>query len=343
MKVSFIERRDADTASIEGVFRQVATELEKKGIECEFRKLPHGNGFLGTVLNFLFFRRSKADIHHITGHCHYMAIALPADKTVLTVHDAGLLRNRRGLRRSLVKWWYFDLPVRSGCTITAISEATKKDLIEQTGIEPERVQVIANPVTIAPDRSEKPAFNTDRPRILQVGTAPHKNLDKIVEALEGISCVLVVIGRLSDEKLAVIAEAGLELEHHEALNESEMREQYRIADLVVFCSLFEGFGLPIIEAQAMRTPVVTSDIDPMASVAGIGAILTDPNDPASIRSAVLDLIENAGVRIAAVEAGVANIERFKGSKVADQYLAVYRKLLDSEKLKGNINSRYSNT
>jgi glycosyltransferase involved in cell wall biosynthesis len=75
-----------------------------------------------------------------------------------------------------------------------------------------------------------------------------------------------------------------------------MRNEYLRADLVAFCSTFEGFGLPIIEAQAMRTPVVSSELSPMKEVAGDGAVLVDPFDVSKIREGILKIINNDDFR-----------------------------------------------
>ncbi|MEQ1645731.1 MAG: glycosyltransferase, partial [Pyrinomonadaceae bacterium] len=86
---------------------------------------------------------------------------------------------------------------------------------------------------------------------------------------------------------------------------------------------YEGFGLPIIEAQAMRVPVVTSDLPPMKSVAADAAILVDPYDVASIRAGILSVIANASLRHDLALRGLDNIKRFKSSEIAAQYADLY--------------------
>ena len=110
--VCFIERREGGSPSIERVFQAVAAELREKGIRTQFVKVPFGNGFLSTLLNLLCFRPPKADVFHVTGHVHYIALRLPPSRTVLTVHDLTILGLRSGLRRWLIKKLYFSWPSR---------------------------------------------------------------------------------------------------------------------------------------------------------------------------------------------------------------------------------------
>jgi glycosyltransferase involved in cell wall biosynthesis len=328
LTVNFIERKIADTQSIEGVFRQVSKGIDRNGIRSIFSKLPYSNSFFGLVRNLLQFRPMKADIYHITGHIHYVALILPGSRTVITIHDLGILRNRTGLRRWIIKKLYFDLPVKRAGFITVISEATKVDLIKVTGIDPSRVQVIENPLREGLAGSQKPDFNAALPRLLQVGTAKHKNLDNLVKAIRGLTCRLVIVGALDASQVELLNKSGTDFENFVDLGEQAMLEQYKNADMVVFCSEFEGFGLPIIEAQAMKTPVITSDLSPMKEVAGNGSLLVDPENISAIRNAIEKVIGDAPLRANLVEQGLENIKRFDADEIAGKYISVYKELID---------------
>jgi len=150
----------------------------------------------------------------------------------------------------------------------------------------------------------------------------------LIRALRGIKCKLRIIGPLDAEIDRELEENGLQYEAVDSVDRSQIVDEYREADIVSFCSTYEGFGLPIIEAQAMRKPVVTSALSPMNDIAGEAAVLVDPFDPASIKSGICRLIEDTEFRNSVIDLGTENIKRFDPQKIADQYCKLYLKILD---------------
>ncbi len=110
------------------------------------------------------------------------------------------------------------------------------------------------------------------------------------------------------------------------LTDAELAEAYRRCDMVVFASLYEGFGLPILEAQATGRPVITSNISAMPEAAGDGALFVDPYSVESIREAVLRIKNEPQLREQLVRKGLENVERFRAAAVAARYAEIYRKL-----------------
>jgi glycosyltransferase involved in cell wall biosynthesis len=229
----------------------------------------------------------------------------------------------------LLKKLLFDWPVRKLNHITVISEATKQELIDVTACPEEKIHLIEDPLKDKFLAGIRKPFNSECPNILQIGTSENKNLRGLIQALRGLKCRLTVIGPLSSPLQRELAAAEIDFESRSGLDDDEMRTEYENADIVTFCSTFEGFGLPIIEAQSMNTPVVTSDLSPMREVAGGGAILADPYDPASIREAIERLISDQNLRDSLVETGLKNIERFSSERIAEQYRDLYLSILES--------------
>ena len=324
-RICFIHRKSADTPSIERVFAIVADEMEKQGLSVVHTRLPYSNNALGTLANLLLFRPPPADIYHITGHVHYVALRLPPEKTILTVHDLGILRNRTGVRHSVIKKLFFDWPLRRLRYMTAISEATMLEIVEKTDCEPAKITVINNPIDPKMQNGHH-EFRTEKPVILLVGTAPHKNLNRVVEAVTGLDCRLMIIGNVSRELTNLLKDSSVEFENAKAENDEQLYAVFKRSDLVVFCSTFEGFGLPIIEAQAMGIPLITSDIAPMNQIAGDGALLVDPYDVSQIRNAVGRLISDPDLRLRLVANGTKNVTRFDPKKIAEEYVRVYRQI-----------------
>lgn len=330
-RILFVERKFTGLFSLEKVFRQIAKNISREKFETAFQQAGFRSSVSGIFRNLLTYRPDPADIYHVTGDITYLALRLPPERTVLTIPDLSILKYRRGLRRFVLKKLLFDWPVRRARLVTAISEATRFDVLRETGCEPSKVKTIELPVGEEFVAPEKPGFNSDKPNILQVGTLPYKNLPRVVKALRGLDCTFTVIGDLDEPTRRLLDESGLEFKNESQLNDEQIREHYRRADMVVFCSVYEGFGLPIIEAQAMCTPVVTSNLSPMSDVAGAGALLVDPYNVESIRDAIISIIRDESLRTELVRKGSANVERFRPPAIAAKYEELYDSILGSLK------------
>ena len=268
-------------------------------------------------------RKAQGDVNHVTGDTHYLTYFLDRRRTVLTVHDLVSLGRLRGAKRWLFWLLWYWLPVRRSQAIITISEATRAALLASVKCDPAKVVVIHNPVS-AEFQPVPAAFNAAHPRILHIGTTPNKNLERVAQALAGIDCTLVVIGRLSPEQTAMLARHGIACESHCNLSRAELLDQYVRADLLLFASTYEGFGLPIIEAQAVGRPVISSELCSMPEVAGGAACLVDPYDVPAIRQGVLRVIGDQSYRDDLVARGLVNVERFRAATVAARYAQLYR-------------------
>ncbi len=269
-------------------------------------------------------------VNHITGDVHYIASFLPKKRTILTIHDLRPLFRGSLLKKKLIKLIWFTIPVRSVKYITVISEATKSELIKEVGVKPEKIRVIPNCLFPQFIFSAK-EFNREKPRILHLGTKENKNLERLIMAIKGIPCHLRIIGKLSPEQTLMLTEHNVDYSNGFNLPSEQVVEEYRESDLISFVALYEGFGLPIIEAQATGRPVVTSNVSSMPEVAGESALLVDPCDVVEIRKGILTVIENKEVRERLVAKGLENVKRFRPEAVAAQYAEIYREILNQNK------------
>lgn len=327
-KILFIERKLEEGVSIEKVFRQIAKNLTHEKFKYCFQQLQFGNDTFGTIKNLLFFKFKKSDVYHITGHVHYISLILPVNNTILTIHDLGILKIRKGLRRFVLKKILFDLPVRRLKYITTISKTVKDEIIHYTGCDESKIRVIENPLQEHFNTNAKKPFDSKCPTVLQIGTAQNKNLENLIKALSGIRCRLRVVGKLEDNIVNKLKTYKINYENTCNLNNEEIKNEYQSADIVAFCSSYEGFGLPIIEAQAMQTPVVTSNISPLKEVAGGAAVLVDPDDFFSIKKGIISLIENKTLRENFIKLGVENVKRFEPKKVSQAYEKFYEEIIE---------------
>ena len=281
--------------------------------------------------------------------------------------------------------------MRRAVVVTTISQASKDELRKWVGPLADKVVVVPDCVFEEFAHDPKP-FNEECPVVLQVGTKWNKNVERVMEAMEGTGCRLEIVGtttedqktkRLKDEKAghgvfshsrpegdsARQSRGQIDASQKKAshgwtrteedifcaedlgakscsgkqsnsalqrprvrelgrLTDEELVEAYRRCDMVVFASLYEGFGLPILEAQAMGRPVITSNFGAMREAAGDGALLVDPYSVEEIRAAILRLKNEPGLREELVRKGRENAERFRGAAVAERYAEIYRRLKD---------------
>ena len=105
-----------------------------------------------------------------------------------------------------------------------------------------------------------------------------------------------------------------------------MYQQYRLCDILLFCSLYEGFGLPIIEAQAVGRPVITSNYGAMKEISNGSACLVNPKDPNSIYSGLKKIVKNKKYRESLVFKGFRNVKRFSAQKIGRDYVNLYKKI-----------------
>ena len=133
-----------------------------------------------------------------------------------------------------------------------------------------------------------------------------------------------IVGKLSTEDLKSLHDNDIEYSCCSNISDEELLEEYRCCDIVNFPSLYEGFGMPIIEGQATGRVVVTSNISPMKEVAGGASVLVNPHDVLSIRKGYLEAINNGDKYI---EKGLKNVKRFTVSSISSQYFNLIKELL----------------
>ena len=326
MKIVHFQRLpDSSFHSIERVFASVRSALN--GVEIKVKVCPfESRGVFKRLGNMVTASLCQGHVNHITGDVHYLALLLRKRRTILTIHDCRGMLWQSGIRRLFFQLVWLKLPVARSAVVTAISEQTRQEVLLYTSCPKDKVRVIPDPVG-SEFRPTPKAFRTDQPRILQVGTAINKNIERLVEALSGLHCKLDVVGPLSAVARRQLEQAGIEYECAEDPSDSDVAAKYRDADLLVFCSTYEGFGMPIIEAQAVGRPVVTSNMEPMAEVAGGAACLVDPYDVGSMRKGILRVIEDPTYREDLVRRGFENVNRFSAEEIGRRYLKLYQEMV----------------
>ena len=296
----------------------------------------------------LDLRREGIDLFHAP---HYVLPPLTPCKSVVTIHDCIHLRfpqylpNRLAYAYARSSMW---VATHRSNRVLTVSEASKRDILRYFRIPEGKIDVIYNAIderfgeTPSPDEVERvrERYQLNAPYVLYAGNIkPHKNLERLIEAFH----TLRQDGDLAHVKLLII---GDEISKYAALRRAVHRYKlhkhvrffgfvpdktlavlYRLARVFVFPSLYEGFGLPPLEAMASGTPVITSDVSSLPEVVGDAALLIDPLDPAAIADAMRRVLMDSDLRETLRQKGLERVREFSWERSVRRVREIYGEVL----------------
>jgi len=327
INVVFFHRKPYPTGhySIEYLFadvrRRLADKIDARVVESTF--YSRGVWKRLCIIAEAFLKRGQ--VNFITGDIHYISVMLPKNRTILTILDCGFIYQKSGIRRWLEELFWVTIPVRRVAYVNTISPSSKDDILKITSCDPKKIIVIPVAIDVLYTYSPK-EFNKKEPVLLQVGQAENKNLMRIIEAVKDLPVRLCIIGKLSDANTRLLANCSVRYTNHCNISNEEMLQKYIDADMLVFPSTYEGFGMPILEAQAVGRPVITSNVTSMPWVAGDAACLVDPLSVASIRAGILKVIDDEEYRNELIARGLENVRRFDPDVIAGQYYELFKRV-----------------
>lgn len=298
-----------------------------------------------------------ADVLHIP----YTRVApLVPCSYLMTVHDVAEFLpqydSRRGFQQSLRLRW-IQRALRQAHRILAVSNATKGDIVNLFGVPPEQITVVENAIDerfIHRTRQEErlkvlERYRVTDPFLLYVGSAkPQKNVARLIEAFAVIKSELRDHPVYRNLRLLII---GDEISEHSDLRRAVVRTRmqnevrflgfvpietlrvfYQSAEVFVFPSLHEGFGLPPLEAMAQGTPVVTSNVSSLPEVVGEAAVLVNPENVFDIARGVQQVLLNDDLKEQLRIKGRLHLERFSWERSVDQVLGIYAETVGNRRL-----------
>jgi len=325
LSVSFFHRkpRAVGNYSVEFIFEDVRNRLadliDAKVVYSKYES----TGLFKRIYNCIEALFRQSNVNHITGDINYLGLLLSKKRTIHTVLDCVHLNSSAGMKYKVLRMFWLAIPARRSRYLTAISESTKQEILKHVSCDPEKIKVIYVAISGRFTRKDKP-FNKQQPRILQIGTAHNKNIPRLISALEGIPCIVEIIGKHNPEYEAMLKEKNIAYEYKWGLTDDEMLQRYEAADIIALASTYEGFGMPILEGQAVGRPVISSNLFSMPEVAGDAACMIDPFDVQSIRHGILRIINDDAYREELVRKGFENIKRFDPQSIAMQYYQLYK-------------------
>ncbi len=265
-------------------------------------------------------------------------------KTIVVVHDLAYFMPEYGAYPFL-DTVYMKKMLKSSCKradmIVAVSKNTKNDIIRILGVEPTKIKVVHEAADtkyrIIMDRKKLEEFMKkynlkNRFILFTGGISPRKNLIRLMKAFQNVSAVithdLVITGGCGwkNKRELEILESNRRLKRIGFVPEDEMPYLYNLADIFIYPSLYEGFGLPVLEAQACGVPVIASNVSSIPEVGGNSVCYVNPNSTESIADAILKVSLDKKYKKSLVKRGFRNIKRFSWKKAAKKTLDLFEKM-----------------
>ncbi len=274
---------------------------------------------------------------------HVIPFAVPfirRVRSVVTIHDLGYLyfpeahtRAQRLQLRLTTAW-----SARVATRVIAISHATKQDLVQRAGIRAEKISVVHHGVSPRFELNASHVVADRPPYFLYVGTIqPRKNLLRLIEAFA------LALPRLGDQRLMIVGRRGwlsppieqraIELgiadrvEYCGYVEDAHLPQLYAGATAFVFPSLYEGFGMPVLEAMAAGVPVLTSNTSALPEVSGDAALLVDPSNTQAIAENLVRIANDPTLRHDLIERGLAHVQAFTWESCALSTMAVFQQAI----------------
>jgi glycosyltransferase involved in cell wall biosynthesis len=291
----------------------------------------------------LALRREGVTLFHAP---HYVLPPLVRCRSVVTIHDCihlmfpQYLPNRFALAYARTS---IALAARRANRVLTVSESSKRDILRFVDTEPERIDVIYNAYdesfAIEPEEEDmarvRERYQLHDEFVLYAGNVkPHKNLERLIQAFDlvrkqGLDHLKLVLIGDDISKYTALRRAVHQHNLHKYVRflgympEETLAVMYRLAGVFVFPSLYEGFGLPPLEAMASGTPVVTSNVSSMPEVAADAAVLVDPYDPQAIADGIYRVLTDERLRRDLVHKGIARAGMFSWEQSVRRVRAIY--------------------
>ncbi len=319
-------------------------------------KLPIASTLISEAVFWLRLRlqNKRFDIaHYMQPRVWPSYLFTPAKKIIITMHEAGIMLNLHhiGKGERMFRFTNRYLSFRMHKVI-AVSEYGKKEIAQYCGINPDRIEVIYNGLDagfstaqVTPELIQelKSKYNILHPYILSVGRLdPHKNILKLLDAYAdfrkaGNKENLILVGGKHMPDYSELVEKKIKELHLENsviitpfITDADLPKVYSAARALVYPSLHEGFGLPIIHAFACNLPVACSNVTSLPEIAGNAALLFDPNDTGAITKALNQITSDENLRANLILKGKARLTEFSWNTSAKKLFALYRSLISAQ-------------
>lgn len=311
--------------SIAKVFKPIIYHISQKNDTSYIEMPAPSHKPLQLIKNIRYVKkeinRFNPDIIHIIGSEHYLLPFINKKKSIITVHDIGFFTNEKHLLKKIWKYMMFILPLNLAGIKVFISEKSKNECSKYL-LNKNNLRII--PDCVEDNYKYKDNIVLHKPIILQIGTKQNKNIIRVIQAIKDLNIHYRIIGKLDENILKRLESSKIDFSNAYNLTDDEILNEYYNCNIVSFPSLYEGFGMPIIEGQATGRIVVTSDLPPMNQIANQNsAIIVNPYDIDSIKQGFIEAMK---ISQTIIQAGLENATKYSAKNVSLQYNNLYKSL-----------------
>lgn len=327
IKVSFFLRKPRENFdySIEMFYRELF--IYNNNVEIITKKLPFvSKGFFKRACSTIWCFFNQNEINHVTGDINFVNLLLKKKKTILTILDLYSLNRLKGLKKTIYKFFWLDLPLKRCSKIITISQKIKSEIISNFKVESKKIEVI--PCSISKTfKPKNKKLKSKELNILFIGTGENKNLERSIKALKKLKIKLIIIGEIKLKYLNLLKKNKINYLNYVNQTQKQIYIHYINSDILLFPSVYEGFGIPILEAQAVGRLVVTSNN--LKNIAGKGAIYINPLSITDIRRKIINIKKSRYKVKKIIKIGFKNLDRYKLKDIKKKYLEMYNSFYEN--------------
>jgi len=330
MKINIFVRKKSSSNqnSVERYARILKQGLDSKNFKVNIIECPLvSKGLFRRIYLILWAYFNQGNVNHILGDVNFISLLMNKKKTINTFLDCRLLNEFSGLKRTTYKFLWFSLPIKSSIINTFISNFTKREIEKK--LNKKIINSFVIPVPLIDNLSFKINKNKKK-KILIVGTLPHKNVKNMILGITGLNVNLTIVGEVENSDKLLLKKNKINYKNYVKVSSNKIKNLYTQNDILLMASKYEGFGMPIIEAQASGAVVITSNKEPMKSVAGKYGEFVNPYKPKEIKKSIKKIIKNKKLFLKIIKNGRYNSSKYKSNIILKKYKEIYLKIIKNE-------------
>jgi glycosyltransferase involved in cell wall biosynthesis len=309
-------------------------DLSSQSIEVANPQFLHPKIASNPIFRSLFYNRLRSSFFY--SFTHHGRTNKRDGNQIITIHDLIPIHFPNQYRSQYFYYKYYlpKIIEASDCVFT-ISQYTKQDIINVYGTREEKIKVIYNGFEhLKSDQIQRKEESRihNKPYILMVGTTfPHKNLHTVINAFDKIASIIqldcIIVGKVTPyyhQLMKLVHEKKLQHRIHFKgyITDEEMKTLYSQAEMFIYPSLYEGFGLPILEAMYYDVPTIVANTTVHPEIAGKASILVNPNEINEFADSILSILENSTLKRRLIDEGKFNITRFSWDRSANDIVKI---------------------